>query len=147
MGRVWPRHGQRGRPLNSDDSQHRGTAVATIRYLVKDVDAAISFYSALGFELADRWGPPFAVMKLGDLTLWVSGPGTSASKTLPDGSEPQPGGWNRFVIGVPDIDVAVSQLSSKGGRFRSEPIQGPGGRQVLCEDPSGNPIELFEARK
>lgn len=121
--------------------------MATIRYLVKDVDAAISFYSALGFELADRWGPPFAVMKLGDLTLWVSGPGTSASKTLPDGSEPRPGGWNRFVIEVPDIDAAVSQLSSKGGRFRSKPIQGPGGRQVLCEDPSGNPIELFEAKK
>jgi catechol 2,3-dioxygenase-like lactoylglutathione lyase family enzyme len=79
--------------------------VATVRYLVKDVDSAITFYSALGFELADRWGPSFAAMKLGDLTLWVSGPGTSASKPL------------------------------------------PGGRQVLCEVPSGNPIELFEARK
>jgi len=121
--------------------------VATVRYLVKDVDAAIGFYSALGFELADRWGPPFAVMKLGDLTLWVSGPGTSASKALPDGSQPQSGGWNRFVIEVPSIDSAVSALSAKGGRFRSAPIQGPGGRQVLCEDPSGNPIELFEAKK
>jgi len=121
--------------------------VATIRYLVSDVDAAIAFYSTLGFVLADRWGPPFAVMKLGDLTLWVSGPGTSASKPLPDGSRPQPGGWNRFVVEVPDIDAAVSELAAKGGRFRSEPIQGPGGRQVLCEDPSGNPIELFEARK
>lgn len=88
--------------------------MATVRYLVKEVDEAISFYSALGFVLADRWGPPFAVMQLGDLTLWVSGPSTSASKTLPDGSEP---------------------------------IAGPGGRQVLCEDPSGNPVELFEARK
>lgn len=121
--------------------------MATVRYLVKDVDAAIGFYSALGFELADRWGPPFAVMKLGDLTLWVSGPGTSASKALPDGSQPQSGGWNRFVIEVPSIDSAVSALSAKGGRFRSAPIQGPGGRQVLCEDPSGNPIELFEAKK
>jgi catechol 2,3-dioxygenase-like lactoylglutathione lyase family enzyme len=121
--------------------------VATVRYLVKDVDAAISFYSALGFVLADRWGPPFAVMTLGDLTLWVSGPGTSASRTLPDGSEPRPGGWNRFVIEVPDIDAAVGELSAKGGRFRSEPMQGPGGKQVLCEDPSGNPIEIFEAKK
>jgi catechol 2,3-dioxygenase-like lactoylglutathione lyase family enzyme len=121
--------------------------VATIRYLVSDVDAAIAFYSTLGFVLADRWGPPFAVMKMGDLTLWVSGPGTSASKPLPDGSRPQPGAWNRFVVEVPDIDAAVSELATKGGRFRSEPIQGPGGRQVLCEDPSGNPIELFEARK
>ena len=121
--------------------------MATVRYLVRDVDAAVAFYLALGFVLADRWGPPFAVMKQGDLTLWVSGPGTSASKTLPDGSQPQPGGWNRFVIEVPDIDAAVRDLSAKGGRFRSEPIKGPGGRQVLCEDPSGNPIELFEAKK
>jgi catechol 2,3-dioxygenase-like lactoylglutathione lyase family enzyme len=121
--------------------------VATVRYLVTDVDAAISFYSALGFVLADRWGPPFAVMKLGDLTLWVSGPGTSASKTLPDGSQPVPGGWNRFVVEVADIGAAVRELGVKGGRFRSEPIEGPGGRQVVCEDPSGNPIELFEARK
>ena len=121
--------------------------MATVRYLVNDVDAAITFYSALGFALADRWGPPFAVMKLGDLTLWVSGPGTSASKALPDGSLPKPGGWNRFVVEVPNIDAAVSELTAKGGRFRSMPIQGPGGRQVLCEDPSGNPIELFEATK
>jgi catechol 2,3-dioxygenase-like lactoylglutathione lyase family enzyme len=121
--------------------------VATIRYLVTDVDAAIAFYSGLGFVLADRWGPPFAVMKLGDLTLWVSGPGTSASKALPDGSQPHPGGWNRFVVEVSDIEAAVTALTAKGGRFRSEPIQGPGGRQVVCEDPSGNPIELFEARR
>ena len=120
--------------------------MATIRYLVTDVDAAIAFYSALGFELANRWGPPFAVMNLDDLTLWISGPGTSASKTLPDGSQPHPGGWNRFVIAVPDIEAAVASLTAKGGRFRSAPIQGPGGRQVVCEDPSGNPIELFEAR-
>ena len=118
--------------------------MATVRYLVNDVDAAIAFYSALGFELADRWGPPFAVMKLGDLTLWVSGPGTSASKPLSDGSKPHPGGWNRLVIEVGDLDATVTELSAKGGRFRSEPIQGPGGRQVLCDDPSGNPIELFE---
>ena len=120
--------------------------MATVRYLVTDVDAAISFYSALGFELADRWGPPFAAMTRGDLTLWISGPGTSASRPLPDGSQPRPGGWNRFVVEVTDIDSAVGELRAKGGRFRSEPIQGPGGRQVVCEDPSGNPIELFEAR-
>ena len=121
--------------------------MAIVRYLVKDVDASIEFYSALGFKLTDRWGPPFAVMKLGDLTLWVSGPGTSSSKVLPNGAEPCPGGWNRFVIAVPSIDVAMVELSAKGGRFRSEPIQGPGGRQVLFDDPSGNPIELFEAKR
>jgi catechol 2,3-dioxygenase-like lactoylglutathione lyase family enzyme len=121
--------------------------MATVRYLVKDVDAAISFYSALGFELADRPGPPFAMMKKADLTLWVSGPGASASRPLADGSVPQPGGWNRIVFEVSDLDAAMKEISSKGGRFRSEPIQGPGGRQILFEDPSGNPIELFEARK
>src|SRR5512133_2960718 len=84
-----------------------GDSVATVRYLVNDVDASIAFYEAIGFMLADRWGPPFAVMSLGDLTLWVSGPGTSASKPLPDGSQPRAGGWNRFVIEVPDIDAAV----------------------------------------
>ncbi len=120
--------------------------MATLRYLVDDVDASIAFYSALGFNLVDRWGPPFAIMALGDLTLWVSGPGTSAAKTLPDGSTPRPGGWNRFVIEVPDIDAAMKDLTAKGGRFRSDPISGPGGRQVLCEDPSGNPIELFQAK-
>lgn len=121
--------------------------MATIRYLVKDVDAAISFYSALGFELADRPGPPFAAMKKANLTLWLSGPNSSAARKLPDGSEPRPGGWNRIVFEVSDLDATMREISSKGGRFRSEPIAGPGGRQVLFEDPSGNPIELFEARK
>lgn len=121
--------------------------MAIVRYLVTDVDASIAFYAVLGFELADRWGPPFAIVRKGDLDLWISGPGTSASKPLPDGSQPAPGGWNRFVVEVSDIDAAMNDLKSKGGRFRSEPIKGPGGRQVLCEDPSGNPIELFEPAK
>jgi predicted enzyme related to lactoylglutathione lyase len=86
-------------------------------------------------------------MELGDLTLWVSGQGTSASKPLPDGSVPCPGGWNRFVIEVENIEATIKEMTAKGGRFRSDPIQGPGGRQVLCEDPSGNPIELFEAKR
>lgn len=120
--------------------------MATVRYLVDDVDTSILFYTALGFTLADRWGPPFAVMTLGDLKLWLSGPGTSAAKTLSDGSRPMPGGWNRFVVEVPDVEAAMAALAAQGGRFRSTPIEGPGGRQVLCEDPSGNPIELFEAR-
>ena len=121
--------------------------MAIVRYLVTDVDASIAFYAVLGFDLADRWGPPFAIVRKGDLDLWISGPGTSASKPLPDGSQPAPGGWNRFVVEVADIDAAMNDLKAKGGRFRSEPIKGPGGRQVLCEDPSGNPIELFEPAK
>jgi len=119
--------------------------MATIRYLVKDVDAALPFYEALGFSITERRGPPFVMLAREDLTLWLSGPGTSASRPLPDGSVPQSGGWNRLVIEVEDLQASMSALRKTGARFRSEPVQGPGGRQVLVEDPSGNPIELFEA--
>jgi catechol 2,3-dioxygenase-like lactoylglutathione lyase family enzyme len=121
--------------------------MATIRYLVKDVDASLPFYAALGFELADRWGPPFAVLKRDDLTLWLAGPGTSAAKPLADGSVPQPGGWNRIVVEVNDLDAAMAAIKPNGAHFRSEPVNGPGGRQVLVDDPSGNPLELFEAKE
>lgn len=119
--------------------------MATVRYLVQDVDAALAFYEALGFALTERWGPPFAMLARGDLLLWLSGPGTSAARPLPDGSVPQPGGWNRMVIEVADLDAALAALRHTGAHTRSEPIAGPGGRQVLVEDPSGNPIELFQA--
>ena len=119
----------------------------TVRYLVNDVDAALPFYRALGFRLADRWGPPFAVMKRKGLTLWLAGPGTSARKKLADGSVPQPGGWNRIVVEAADLDATLAKAVAAGGRSRSQPIKGPGGRQVLIDDPSGNPIELFEARE
>ena len=119
--------------------------MAVVRYLVHDVDAALGFYAALGFELADRPGPPVAILRKGDLDLWISGPGASASRPLSNGSKPEPGGgWNRFVVEVSDLDATVSELKAKGVRFRAESIKGPGGRQILCEDPSGNPIELFE---
>ncbi len=120
--------------------------MATVRYLVKDVDAALPFYAALGFTVTERWGPPFIMLALGDLTLWLSGPGTSASKPVADGSMPEPGGWNRLVIGVADIQAAMQAIRATGAKFRSEPVQGPGGLQVLVEDPSGNPIELFQAK-
>lgn len=120
--------------------------MATVRYLVHDVDAALPFYRALGFRLSDRWGPPFAIVKRKGLALWLSGPGTSAAKPLKDGSRPQPGGWNRLVIEVADLDQTMAKLSASGARFRGPPVKGPGGRQVLAEDPSGNPVELFEAR-
>ncbi len=119
--------------------------MATVRYLVHDVDAALAFYEALGFALTERWGPPFAMLARGDLSLWLSGPGTSAARPLPDGSVPQPGGWNRMVIEVADLDAALAALRQTGAHSRSEPVAGPGGRQVLVEDPSGNPIELFQA--
>ena len=119
----------------------------TVRYLVNDVDAALPFYRALGFRLTDRWGPPFAVMKRKGLTLWLAGPGTSARKKLADGSLPQPGGWNRIVVEADDLDATLAKAIAAGGRARSKPIKGLGGRQVLVDDPSGNPVELFEARK
>ena len=120
--------------------------MATVRYLVRDVDDALPFYEALGFTITERWGPPFVMLARGDLDVWLSGPRTSASRPLPDGSIPQPGGWNRLVIEVQDLEASMSLLLSKRARFRSEPVSGPGGRQVLVEDPSGNPIELFEAK-
>lgn len=121
--------------------------MAIVRYLVNDVDSALPFYLALGFEIAERWGPPFVILKRDDLLLWLSGPGTSASKPLTDGSVPQPGGWNRLVLTVTDLDASISSLRSTGANFRSEPVSGPGGRQVLAQDPSGNPVELFEEKK
>jgi len=120
--------------------------LAVVRYLVDDVDASLSFYRALGFRLADRWGPPFAVMKGHGLSLWLSGPGTSARKKLKGGGVPLPGGWNRLVIPVKDIGAAVERLESLGVAFRTRPIKGPGGQQALVEDPSGNPIEIFQPR-
>ena len=119
--------------------------MATVRYLVKDVDASLPFYEALGFKITERWGPPFVLLARGDLNLWLSGPGTSAAKPLQSGAIPEPGGWNRIVVEVKSIEEAMRSLQATGAKFRSDPVQGPGGEQVLTEDPSGNPIELFEA--
>ena len=118
-----------------------------VRYLVDDVDASLPFYKVLGFKLSDRWGPPFAIVKRKSLALWLSGPGTSARKKLKGGATPEPGGWNRLVLEVKDIEATVTKLEAQGAKFRSKPIKGPGGKQVLVEDPSGNPIELFEPRQ
>ncbi len=121
--------------------------MATIRYLVHDVDAAIEFYTRwLGFELTERWGPPFAIVSKGDLQLWLSGPQTSAAKPMPDGRQPEPGGWNRLVIEVSDLAGLVADLKAAGMKFRNEILSGPGGQQILAEDPSSNPLELFQPR-
>lgn len=117
-----------------------------VRYLVDSVDEALPFYRALGFRLAERWGPPFAIVKRKGLALWLSGPGTSARKKLSSGATPVPGGWNRLVIEVDDLDGTLEKLKAAGARLRGKPIKGPGGRQVLVDDPSGNAVEVFEAR-
>ena len=121
--------------------------MAVVRYLVNDVDEALPFYRAIGFRLADRWGPPFAVMKGHGLSLWLSGPGTSARKRVKSGRMPVPGGWNRLVIPVQDIAATVARLEQLGVAFRTRPIKGPGSQQALLEDPSGNPVEIFQPRK
>jgi catechol 2,3-dioxygenase-like lactoylglutathione lyase family enzyme len=119
--------------------------VAVVRYLVADVDAAVAFYvDVIGFELVERWGPPFAMVRRGDLTLWLSGPGSSASRPLADGSKPAPGGWNRLVLETDNLALLVEKLTQSGAHFRSGIVSGPGGKQILVNDPSGNPVELFE---
>jgi catechol 2,3-dioxygenase-like lactoylglutathione lyase family enzyme len=120
--------------------------MAVIRYLVNEVDVALEFYiNVLGFELVEKWGPPFAMVKRGDLTLWLSGPGSSAARPLADGSKPVPGGWNRLVLETDDLVSLVERLKRSGAPFRGEIVAGPGGKQVLVDDPAGNPVELFES--
>jgi catechol 2,3-dioxygenase-like lactoylglutathione lyase family enzyme len=121
--------------------------MAAVRYLVTDVNEAIEFYTAgLGFELKQQFAPAMAILARGDLTLWLAGPAASAAKPMPDGRKPEPGGWNRFVLEVDDLSGLVATLRQRGVTFRNEILDGPGGKQILCEDPSGNAIELFEAR-
>lgn len=119
--------------------------MAQVRYFVADVDQAIAFYTGhLGFTLEQQFGPAMAILKFEDLRLWLAGPMASAAKPMPDGATPEPGGWNRFVISVPDLAAKVASMRGQGVRFRNEVLAGPGGQQILCEDPSGNVIELFQ---
>lgn len=119
--------------------------MATVRYMVTDVEEATEFYTGLlDFDLVESFGPAIAIVERGDLRLWLAGPTSSARRPMPDGAQPAPGGWNRFVLTVDDIDVTVASLKPSAVKFRNDVISGPGGRQVLIEDPSGNPIELFE---
>jgi catechol 2,3-dioxygenase-like lactoylglutathione lyase family enzyme len=121
--------------------------MAVCRYFVRGVERSIAFYrDLLGFELREQWGPAFAIIGLGDLNLWLSGPGTSAAKPMPNGDVPASGGWNRIVVEISDLDAVVLSLQKTEAHLRNEIISGPGGRQVLVDDPDGNPIELFESR-
>jgi len=120
--------------------------VATVRYLVTDVERSIAFYTkALGFKLDQSWAPGFARLSNNDLTLWLAGPRSSAARPMPDGRRPEPGGWNRFVIEVRDLVSRVAEMKQDGMCFRNEIVVGPGGKQILLEDPDGNLVELFEA--
>ncbi|HEX7081616.1 MAG TPA: VOC family protein [Gammaproteobacteria bacterium] len=118
-----------------------------IRYIVHDVDAAIAFYTRLlGFELDLHPAPVFAMLSRGDLRLVLSAPNPAGGggQPMPDGTRQEPGGWNRFAVEVRDIAAEVEQLRQAGARFRNEIVTGVGGKQIIVEDPSGNPIELFE---
>ena len=122
-------------------------AEVSVRYIVDDVDAAVAFYrDLLGFEVQMQPGPGFAMLRRGDLRLLLNTPGGGggAGQSMPDGRSPAPGGWNRFQLEVDDLDAVFNALRDGGSEFRSEIIEGRGGRQVLFDDPSGNPVELFE---
>jgi catechol 2,3-dioxygenase-like lactoylglutathione lyase family enzyme len=122
-------------------------ATVQVRYIVSDVDAAIAFYTRhLGFTLVMHPAPPFAMLSRGDLRLVLSAPNPrgGGGQSMPDGTKPQPGGWNRFAIEVDDLAATVETLRNAGAHFRNEIVTGVGGKQILVEDPSGNPIELFE---
>ncbi len=119
--------------------------MAQVRYIVTDVDQAVAFYTSnLGFRLEKNFAPAMAILRREDLELWVAGPGASASRPMPDGSRPVSGGWNRIVIATENLAEWVPKLREDGVKFRNEIVVGPGGSQILCEDPSGNPIELFQ---
>jgi catechol 2,3-dioxygenase-like lactoylglutathione lyase family enzyme len=132
----------------AQDSEGPVLPTVNVRYMVDDVDAAVAFYTAqLGFKLISKTLPAFADVALGDLRLLLSGPASSAGRPMPDGRRPAPGGWNRIHLIVEDLPSQVEQLRNAGVRFRSDIITGPGGAQIVLDDPSGNPIELFQPRK
>jgi catechol 2,3-dioxygenase-like lactoylglutathione lyase family enzyme len=119
--------------------------MVSVRYMVDDVQAAIDFYTKhLGFEVLTSFPPAFADVSRGRLRLLLSGPASSAGRPMPDGAKPGPGGWNRIHLLVEDIDAEVARLKAAGAPFRNEVLSGPGGKQVLLQDPSGNVIELFQ---
>lgn len=119
--------------------------IVSVRYMVDDVDAAIGFYTKLlDFEVLTSAAPAFADVKRGNLRLLLSGPASSAGRPMPDGATPGPGGWNRIHLIVDDIEGEVARLKGAGASFRNEILSGPGGQQVLLQDPSGNVIELFQ---
>jgi len=118
---------------------------ASVRYVVSDVQAAVDYYTThLGFTLNMSAAPAFADVVRGHLRLLLSGPASSAGRPMPDGGQPGPGGWNRIHLLVDDIDAEVSRLRGAGASFRNDVVTGPGGKQILLDDPSGNPIELFQ---
>jgi catechol 2,3-dioxygenase-like lactoylglutathione lyase family enzyme len=134
--------GASAQPVNAN----RTAASIRVRYIVDDVPAAVAFYGKLGFKVDGQFGGTFAALSRGDVQLLLSptkGPG-GASQPMPNGQRPAPGGWNRIVLNTPDIQAEVARLRNEGVHFRNDIITGLGGKQILVDDPSGNPIELFQ---
>src|SRR5215813_11098180 len=119
--------------------------MVSVRFMVDDVEKAVAFYTKfLGFEVLTSFAPAFADVARGNLRLLLSGPTSSAGRPMPDGTKPTSGGWNRIHLIVDDIDAEVARLRDAGARFRNDILQGPGGKEILLQDPSGNVVELFE---
>ena len=119
--------------------------MAQVRYIVDDVSEAVAFYvSKLGFEVEQQYGTAFAIVARDDLTLWLAGPNASAARPMSDGAIPSPGGWSRFVLIVDDLKSYVSELKNNGVEFRNDIVDQQGRKQILCTDPSGNVIEVFQ---
>ncbi|HYH48739.1 MAG TPA: VOC family protein [Acidimicrobiia bacterium] len=119
--------------------------MVNVRYMVDDVDTAVDFYTThFGFEVLSSSAPAFADVRRGNLRLLLSGPTSSAGRPMPDGARPAPGGWNRIHLVCDDLDTEIARLGAGGVPFRNEVVTGPGGRQILVQDPAGNLIELFQ---
>ena len=119
--------------------------IVNVRYMVSDVEESVAYYTKLlGFELLTNFAPAFADVQRGNLRLLLAGPTSSAGRPMPDGTQPGPGGWNRIHLIVEDIDAEVARLRAAGAEFRNDIVEGPGGKQILLQDPSGNVVELFQ---
>src|SRR5262249_24741340 len=139
-------HGGSPMPPSSSAPAAFSPGAAIARYQVHDVDRAVAFYTEqLGFRVAQRSGPVIAIVARADLHLILSGAQSSGAGPMPDGRRQEPGGWNRIVLYVDNLDATIAALRSTGSRFRNDVEVGPGGKQILVEDPDGNPVELHEA--
>src|SRR5436853_5040575 len=133
------------RPDTQGEAMTEPNEMVNVRYMVADVDEAIAFYSKfLDFKVLNSFEPAFADVARGNLRLLLSGPASSAGRPMPDGTKPGPGGWNRIHLIVDDIEADLARLRDAGAQFRNDILEGPGGKQILLQDPSGNVVELFQ---
>jgi catechol 2,3-dioxygenase-like lactoylglutathione lyase family enzyme len=140
-----PSETERSHTMTTGDTNVETRDTVNVRYMVDDVDAAVDFYTNhFGFTVRTNFAPAFADVVRGSLRLLLSGPTSSAGRPMPDGRKPEPGGWNRIHFIVDDIETEVERLREAGLPFRNDIVSGPGGKQILVDDPAGNPIEIFQ---